>query len=56
MGMVPPGNGTSSVYAAAGTPVGVDPGSAQGSEYGGAGNLPTVTGTRAGGIAMNATC
>lgn len=51
--MVPGDNGTSSVYVAAGTPVGVDPRSAQGSEYGGAANLPTVTGAPAGGIAMN---
>jgi hypothetical protein len=42
--MVPGDNGTSSVYVAAGTPAGVDPGSTLGSEYGGAGNLPTVTG------------
>jgi hypothetical protein len=46
-------DGTSSVYVAAGTPVGVDPGSALDSEYGGAGNLPTVTGAQADGIAMN---
>ena len=53
---VPRDNGTSSVYVAAGTPVGVDPGSALDTEYGGAGNLPTVTGTQANGIAMNRYC
>jgi hypothetical protein len=50
---VPRDNGTSSVYVAARTPVGFDPGSALGSQYGRAGNLPTVTGAQAGGIAMN---
>jgi hypothetical protein len=50
---VPQDDGTSSVYVAAGTPVGVDPGSALDGEYGRPSNLPTVTGTRAGGIAMN---
>jgi hypothetical protein len=36
----------SSVCVAAGTLADIDPSSALGSEYGGAGNLPTLTGTR----------
>jgi hypothetical protein len=46
-------DGTSSVYVAAGTPVGADPGSALDGEHGRPSNLPTMTGTRAGGIVMN---